>query len=260
MVRRERPSGSDRDEVDERWKHVLLMLEHEMRTPLAAALMQLNVVEQAMTKATSLGRAKTMLSGAKRQLAGLSTVMRRTVEIQTRGRVALHPEPCNLGGVAADLLDRLTVTSPVLWSRVKARMAGDLEGRWDRSALEQIFENLLSNALKFSREPVLLKVTTARGGARIIVQDRGGGIDLPDQQRVFELFARGSGAHGVAGHGIGLWMVRKLVDAHGGRIRLKSRPGIGSIFEVWLPRCSENDDGDGAQPRTRKSRPALQSA
>jgi signal transduction histidine kinase len=258
MVRRDGPGDSEREEADERWKHVLLMLEHEMRTPLAAALMQLSFVEQAMSGAGSLVRARTMLVGAKRQLAGLSNVMRRTVEIQTRGRVDLRPEKCDLGQVAADLVDRLAVTSPAAWSRVKIQLAEGLLGSWDRSALEQVLENLLSNALKFSSDAVVLKVAFAKGGARIIVRDRGAGIELEDQERIFELFARGPAARTTAGHGIGLWMVRKLVDAHGGRVRVKSRVGAGSVFEVWLPRWL--DSGEASTARVGRPRLEWQSA
>jgi signal transduction histidine kinase len=221
------------------WDLTLTVLEHEMRTPLAAALMQLNVVERSIQGAGSLERAQTVLAGAKRQIMTLSQVLRRVVELQTRGTVQISPHVVDLGQLAGDLVCRLRLTNPGLWSRVEVEAAAGVSGSWDGSAIEEILENLLSNALKFGKEgPVRLVVVPARTGVRVTVQDSGMGISRADHGRIFGLLGRGASASHIQGHGIGLWMVRHLVRAHGGRIRVKSRVGAGAAFEVWLPRFS----------------------
>jgi signal transduction histidine kinase len=220
----------------ERWKQALMLLEHEMRTPLAAALMQLNVVEHAIGPAGSIDRAKTVLSNAKRQIVGLSEVMRRAVEIESDGKVRLRCQKLDLGKLAADLIVRLRATNPALWCRVEVGAMDEAIGWWDASAMEQIMENLLSNALKFGNEaPVRFAVVASDEEASIVVQDRGMGIDVAEQQRIFGPFVRANGAKAIPGHGIGLWVVRHLVEAHGGRITVKSKRGEGATFVVLLP-------------------------
>jgi two-component system, OmpR family, sensor kinase len=228
------PHGSSGEQS---WKHLFVMLEHEMRTPLAAALMQLSVAELAMrTGSPSLERAQGMLIGARRQIVGLLQILRRMMEVQTQGQIDLHRETLDMGRLATDLVDRSREANPGLWSRVQVVQEGTVVGLWDPSAVEQILQNLLSNALKFSKStPVTLSIAPTRAGARIEVRDRGIGIAPEGRERIFDLFNRADSARGIAGQGIGLWVVQLLVRAHGGRIEVKSGEGEGTTFVVWLP-------------------------
>jgi signal transduction histidine kinase len=229
------PHG-DQPARGERWKQALMLLEHEMRTPLAAALMQLNVVEHAIGPAGSIDRAKTVLSNAKRQIVGLSEVMRRAVEIESDGKVRLQCQKVDLGRLAAELVNRLRAVNPAVWCRVEVGAMDAAVGWWDASAIEQILENLLSNALKFGNDaPVRVAVVASEEEASIIVQDRGVGIAAEETQRIFSPFFRARSAHAIPGHGIGLWVVRHLVEAHGGKIVVRSRKGEGATFVVLLP-------------------------
>jgi two-component system phosphate regulon sensor histidine kinase PhoR len=110
----------------------------------------------------------------------------------------------------------------------------------DREALVQALWNLLDNAVKYSgnSREVGVEVEDRGNLIAIRVRDRGLGIPPADRPRVFEKFARGSSAAaaGVKGTGIGLAMVRHIVDAHGGKVTLESRPGGGSTFTIELPR------------------------
>jgi signal transduction histidine kinase len=102
--------------------------------------------------------------------------------------------------------------------------------------------NLVDNALKYSPADASVTVRTGRadGFAFVEVQDRGPGIPAAEQPLVFEQFYRGVGAqaNGVQGAGIGLAYVKKVMDAHGGRVTLESRPGAGSIFRLSFPEVS----------------------
>jgi len=222
--------------ADEGLRNVFYLVEHELRTPVAVALMQLNIVEHAVRGTVPMERAPALLAGAKRQLGNMLQVLRRMVELQRNGRIELSRQTVDLGNLARDLVTRLSATNPTLWSRVEVRAAEGVVGSWDPLAVEQILENLLSNALKFGRDqPVQLIVSGRRGGACLAVRDHGQGIGRRDRERIFELFGRAPSAGDTAGGGIGLWVVRHLVDAHGGRIRFISRQGIGTLFHVWLP-------------------------
>jgi two-component system, OmpR family, sensor kinase len=109
----------------------------------------------------------------------------------------------------------------------------------DRLALEQILDNLVSNAIKYGAgKPILMRVIadTARGVASLSVRDGGPGISQADQARIFERFERAvqPGEH-RGGFGVGLWIVRQLTEAMAGRIEVSCRPGAGSTFCVILP-------------------------
>ena len=103
-------------------------------------------------------------------------------------------------------------------------------------------ENLLSNAIKYGGENGRVTVSAAADerGVRVAIRDRGPGIPEAELPRIFEPFYRGSHAHGnVGGTGIGLSLVRRIVDALGGQIDVESRPREGTTFTVTLPRATE---------------------
>jgi two-component system phosphate regulon sensor histidine kinase PhoR len=114
----------------------------------------------------------------------------------------------------------------------------------DREALAQALWNLLDNAVKYSGASRTVGVEVAGRGnvVAIRVRDEGLGIPSAERRRIFDKFARGSSAvaAGIKGTGIGLAMVRHIVDAHGGKVTLESRPGGGSTFTIELPRGRMN--------------------
>ncbi len=142
------------------------------------------------------------------------------------------------------------VRSGVALCTARARVAGfriELEGvepglppvRIDAPAIEQALCNLLENAVKYSGDGRDIGVTLARRGEEVVVSVRDQGIGIPrdEQERIFERFHRvgGSLVHEVRGVGLGLAIVRHIVEAHRGRVEVESEPGRGSIFRVVLP-------------------------
>jgi signal transduction histidine kinase len=109
----------------------------------------------------------------------------------------------------------------------------------DRDALGQALVNLLDNAVKYSgdRKEIAVIVSSARDEVRIAIEDRGIGIPAREQKKIFEKFYRvGSGlVHDVKGSGLGLAIVRHVIQAHGGRVEIRSAPGQGSVFTIVLP-------------------------
>src|SRR6185436_4144575 len=109
-------------------------------------------------------------------------------------------------------------------------------GHWDRSRLEQVVTNLVSNAIRHAapgRIDVSLGIQGAR--ARLVVKDSGSGIATTDLQRIFERFERATSRHERGGLGLGLFIAREIVLAHGGSISASSTLGAGSTFSVELP-------------------------
>jgi PAS domain S-box-containing protein len=120
----------------------------------------------------------------------------------------------------------------------------------DGSKFIQILNNLLGNAIKFSRQRGRVKawVEARNGGVSVFISDEGPGIPKEQQQRIFQPFQRGLHEPGMEGSvGLGLAIVKRIVDEHGGRIWVESQLGVGSTFEVWLP-LSEKDHGPQSTP------------
>ena len=222
-----------------RLRSLMRVLEHEMRTPLATSLIQLSAAEAAIDDPQTPSKAKAALAAAARQIRTLSLIVRRAVQIETAQPIDLFPQRLDLGQLVTELMDRLRATAGIgvsAWAGIAVKVTGAVVGDWDAAAVEQILEGLLSNALKFGEgRPVVVTVTAARGGARLSVRDEGVGIESKDRERIFGRFARGPSALGIGGMGIGLWVVRHLIWAHGGSVLVKSRPGKWTVLDVWLP-------------------------
>jgi signal transduction histidine kinase len=118
---------------------------------------------------------------------------------------------------------------------VDLRAEKTVVGRWDRTRIEQLITNLVSNAVKYGRgKPIAVSVERTLNGARLVVRDEGIGIDPEKLPRIFERFERAA-SRSFGGLGLGLYIARQIVAAHGGDIRVSSRPGQGTEFTVELP-------------------------
>jgi signal transduction histidine kinase len=110
-------------------------------------------------------------------------------------------------------------------------------GSWDRRGLEQVVASLLSNAMKFAPGTTIdLAVDVEEKLARIVVRDRGTGIAPENRARIFGRFERAVSTQHHGGLGLGLYITQRIVEAHGGTVRLESEPGTGAKFIVELPR------------------------
>lgn len=117
----------------------------------------------------------------------------------------------------------------------------ELDFKGNEEMVAHIWVNLINNAIKFSPEAGVLGVALKKAGADIVVQvsDQGEGMDAATQQRIFEKFYQGDTAHATEGNGLGLSLVRRIVDLCGGSISVQSETGMGSTFIVKLPQGIE---------------------
>jgi signal transduction histidine kinase len=220
----------------------LRIASHELKTPLTPLTMDLGILLDGLAQ-DPLDRpsALTAATRARRQTARLASLIdeMREVALVVRGQLELEWEDVDLAAVVREVVARLAEPLARARSSLDCQAGVPVVGRWDRVRLAQIATNLLSNAIKFGADkPLEVVVQGDERTARLSVRDHGIGIAPEDQERVFRRFERvqGEGTRRYQGFGVGLWMVRQIVEVLGGTIRLESALGAGSTFTVELPR------------------------
>ncbi len=151
---------------------------------------------------------------------------------------------------------------------VQVELAPDLPALMgDAGTLQSAVQNLVGNAIKYAGDDRWVRVavtasTTPRPEVRIAVEDHGAGLDGEEQRLVFEPFFRGKAAvaNQIKGSGLGLSLVRRIADAHGGRVELVSSPGHGSTFTICLPAAPDAPATSAAEPATAPARAAATGA
>jgi PAS domain S-box-containing protein len=219
----------------------LSLASHELRSPLTPLMLRLDGLlarvenADATVKAGALAEELRAMKRAASRVTELVDTLLETSRM-TVGRIPLEIEELNLSAVVRDVVDRMRPELARGCCGLTLQADDPVVGRWDRTRLEQIFGNLVSNAIKYgARAPIEIRVGWAGDAARFVIQDHGIGIPREQHARIFERFERATPARHYGGFGIGLWIVRRLVEAHGGTVRVESDPGDGACFTVELP-------------------------
>jgi signal transduction histidine kinase len=246
-----------RDQAEElkaanrRTNEFLAMLAHELRNPLAAIVTSLPLLERCAPSDTVEKMARELI---RRQTTNLRRLVDDLLDAArvTQGKIDLHWEPVDLNELARKIAANVQQTK--LTPRSQAlRVAlpnAQLTVRGDPTRLEQVLTNLLDNASKYSNSGDLIDFSLAlgrnpagAGEARITVRDRGIGMDADTLPTIFDLFSQADVplARSRGGLGIGLTLVRTLVELHGGKVDARSEGrGRGSEFEITLPLLAED--------------------
>jgi signal transduction histidine kinase len=210
---------------------------HELRNPMFALGL---LVEESLRAADREGAARTaerlrLVRAALQGYVERATTILDVSRVNS-GRVSLDIEEVDLAEIARQVVETQTPHARLNEAPLTLDAPDGLRGRLDRLAVEQILSNLVTNAIKYGAgAPIDVAVRREGQEACISVRDRGIGIAPEDLGRMFERFERvvTHGRH--VGFGIGLWLVRRLVEAHGGSLSAGSEPGRGSTFTVRLP-------------------------
>jgi PAS domain S-box-containing protein len=219
----------------------LSIASHELRTPLTALRLALENMRRVSTR-EAIERlpsqyVERVLVTAERQGQRLEKLVTALLDVSRihMGRLELDVEEVELGATVHEALGAIEDEAAQTGSEISVR-GEPVRGFWDRLRISQVVTNLLSNAVKYGAgKPVDVEFGLRGDRARLVVRDHGIGIDPADQAQIFERFERAVSSRNYGGLGLGLYIVKRIVEAHGGTIRVESRPGEGAAFEVELP-------------------------
>jgi signal transduction histidine kinase len=221
----------------------LSTLGHELRNPLSPIFMQaqylLDAARHAESRTVSTDWLIPRLEVFCRRLRGFLEMLNRIMDVSriSAGRLMLELEDVDLSELVREISANFERELLAARSELVLDIPQTLTGKWDRMRVEQIFTNLLSNAIRYGAgKPIEVSLSGEGGEARLSVKDHGIGIAKADQERIFQRFERAGKARSSGGFGIGLWTVRQSCLAMGGRVDVESQLGSGAEFTVTLPR------------------------
>lgn len=219
----------------------LSVASHELKTPLTT----LDLLVSSISRGARGAAAQLPPERVKKldqQVARLKRLVDQLLDVSrlSEGRLRLEPRTTDLVPLATEIAARFHDEATRRGSPITLRAPAALSGQWDPDRLDQVITNLVSNAVKYGAgAPITLELARvsrpAGDVARVSVSDRGVGIAPVDQQRLFQRFERAASSRNFGGMGLGLWIVKQLVEAHGGTVTVASQPQQGATFVVELP-------------------------
>jgi PAS domain S-box-containing protein len=217
----------------------LSIASHELRTPLAALQLQLDgLAELAPSLDDKLAR---RIDRALQGTARLTALVESLLDVSrlSASGLSLTTEVVDLAVLVGQHAAGLAAAAAAAGCELVVRTAGAVVGTWDPLRIGQVIANLLTNAIKYGAgTPVTVQVWAVGSDAILEVRDRGPGIADADLPRIFERFERAAPVRNYGGLGLGLYMTREIVVAHGGTVSAENDAGGGARFTVRLPRAA----------------------
>lgn len=216
---------------------------HELRTPLTVLRLQLAMAKRKFENDASLltvDATSQLLSQLDRQMERLVPLVDEMLDasrIQS-GKLEINTEYFDLALLVEDVVERFLPLLHESGCVATIDCPDNAFGTWDRFRIEQVISNLLSNAARYGGGSVRIHLSCHEHTVRLSISDQGPGIAAEDQHRIFQPFERANAGHTKAGLGLGLHIVRQIVEMHGGAIEVDSKPGQGAAFTIQLPRRS----------------------
>ena len=245
--------------VEEVRRDFVANISHELKTPVGALALLAETMEEAADDPDAVRR----FAGRMRQEASRLTYLVQDLITLSRIQAAEpvpDPNPVELGAVVAEVLDRCRMKASARGIELAWSCDDGLAVLGDEDLLVTALRNLLENAVAYSPEKTRVVVSATRDGlnaAQISIADQGIGIPERELERIFERFYRVDPARSRAtgGTGLGLAIVKHVVAAHGGKVTVWSKEGVGSTFTLRLPAIRNTPAADGS-PAAGLAQPA----
>ncbi|GAC1355340.1 MAG: response regulator [Polyangiales bacterium] len=231
---------TDRRRVEARKLDFYSIIAHDLRSPLTVVTLKSELILRGRRGEVSpevLADVKVIKS----RIDGVLTMVDDFLDLAKLEATGLRldVQDVDLGALAAESIEDFHVIGATRGVKVELEpLAGDMIVVGDKRRLAQVFSNRLSNAVKFSRDGGAIRVSVRREGDSIAtsVRDTGRGIAATAIPMLFQRYSRAPDpANVVAGTGLGLMIVREIIDAHGGVVSVESEPGVGSTFTFTIP-------------------------
>ena len=229
-------------ELDQLKDEFISEASHELKTPLTAVKGFTQLLQRRMSAVPDGEGYRKMLSTIDGQVDRLVRLVDRLLDVSRAqaGRLQLRIEPVDLAALVRQQVQLAQVKTDR--HRLVVELGEGITGLWDRGYLEQVVGNLLENAIQYSPKGGQIRIALQKevGVARLVVADSGIGMSPATLEKLFQRHYRAAEAREVRvdGMGLGLYLCREIVTAHGGRIWAESEQGKGSIFTVELPLSS----------------------
>lgn len=215
---------------------------HELKTPLTSLKLHYQLVARQLAvgnyQSLTPSVAQNRIESTNRQIDRMIRLIDDMLDVSriSSGRLEILLEDIDLGQLIKNLLERFSLDFKSAGCLLRLELNVDVRCRCDPLRVEQVLSNLLMNALKYAAsKPIEISLTRQEEYAVIAVRDHGEGIPPGKLSRVFEKFERAVSSQHISGFGLGLYISRKIVEAHHGSIHVKSELGQGSLFTVKLP-------------------------
>lgn len=215
---------------------------HELKTPITSLKLQLELLQRRLSKKNELTQAETeqkvFLTKVDRQVNRLIKIVEQLLDVSRaeRKQIDLDYEEISLLNLANSLIERLASDLQNAKCRIEVDIPYEIKGVWDPFRFEQTLENLLTNAIKYAPGSLIkLRAKLSGNDVEITVQDNGPGITVDRQHAIFERFVRVNNVRHVQGLGLGLYITKQIVEAHGGSIAVSSDRDNGTLFTMHLP-------------------------
>ncbi len=213
---------------------------HELNTPMTSLKLQTQLIQRKITSGhdLSLDVVKKLVTTYDSQLKRLIRIVSDMLDISRikSGKLSLEYSTTDMEALVKDVIERTTeklYLDDVLFA---FKSSGPIQGEWDYFRIEQVVLNLLTNAMKYGQDrPIEISLYEELGTVVLKVRDQGIGIGPENQERIFKRFERAVLSREYTGLGLGLYISKQIVEAHGGNISVESELGKGSTFTVRLP-------------------------
>lgn len=218
------------------------MASHELKTPLTTLKLQSQLRKRTLRKgdfsAFTLEELTKIFDTEEKQLEQIIHLIDDMLDITriSSGKFTMNFERFDLCDLVTDLVERNSEHFKAAGCPIKIDACQPVVGNWDRFRIEQVVMNLLTNAMRYGAgKSILLQVNALQDGVQIVVSDQGQGIAAENHELIFKKFERVVVGREISGLGLGLYIVRQILEAHHGSIRVESVLGQGATFIVELP-------------------------
>ncbi|MBC7428265.1 MAG: response regulator [Bacteriovorax sp.] len=220
----------------------LSIASHELNTPITSVKLQLQMVNRTLTSSKHdifpVEKFKKSIDTSVKQVDRLINLVQALLDVSCiqSGQFNFTFENVNVLDMVNDVVDRHKELLQSYSCTIKVYNPNKIHVIWDKTRMEQVLTNLINNAIKYAPGKIEVDVSEEAEFVKICVKDEGKGIPADKINTIFDRFTRGNSPNSIGGLGLGLYIVKQIIEGHNGRIKIDSSINVGSCFTIILPK------------------------